>query len=213
MLRMIGLMPVIRNKAFDMVSNGSEFKMWVPPRNKFYVGRNSVVPPGVTGLTALRPQIIYESLLLNEIDDKEDIAVLEPGRETVLDPKTRKQVEQPDYRLDVVRRTESGWYLARKIYFSRVDLRPSRQRIYDKNGAVVSENRFDDWKQYGDVWFPTVIRISRPQDEYDITIGIVKLTVNGPLTDQQFTLEQPAGAQLVPISGAAAPSAGFRSIR
>ena len=32
MLRMIGLLPIVRNRAFDMVSDGKEFKLWIPPR-------------------------------------------------------------------------------------------------------------------------------------------------------------------------------------
>ena len=42
MLRMIGLMPIVRNKAFDMVSDGQDFKLWIPPKNRFVVGRNDV---------------------------------------------------------------------------------------------------------------------------------------------------------------------------
>src|SRR5581483_9903735 len=45
MLRMIGLLPVIRNRAFDMVSNGQTFKLSVPPQNKFVVGPNDVTIP------------------------------------------------------------------------------------------------------------------------------------------------------------------------
>ena len=30
MLRMIGLFPIVRNKAFDMVSDGNEFKLSIP---------------------------------------------------------------------------------------------------------------------------------------------------------------------------------------
>src|SRR5215471_6521133 len=44
MLRMIGLMPIVRNKAFDMVSDGKEFKVWIPPKNKFVIGRNDLPP-------------------------------------------------------------------------------------------------------------------------------------------------------------------------
>lgn len=33
MLRMIGLMPIVRNRAFDMVSDGRQFKLWIPPKN------------------------------------------------------------------------------------------------------------------------------------------------------------------------------------
>src|SRR5574337_1616880 len=43
MLRMIGLLPVVRNKAFDMVSDGREFKLWIPTKNKFVVGDNNVI--------------------------------------------------------------------------------------------------------------------------------------------------------------------------
>ena len=42
MLRMIGLYPIVRNKAFDMVSDGDEFKLSVPATNKFYIGHNQV---------------------------------------------------------------------------------------------------------------------------------------------------------------------------
>src|ERR1022692_1586273 len=38
MLRMKGLLPVVRNTAFDMVSDGKEFKLWIPPKNKFVFG-------------------------------------------------------------------------------------------------------------------------------------------------------------------------------
>src|SRR5271165_5936610 len=41
MLRMKGLLPVVRNTAFDMVSDGQEFKLWIPPKNKFVVGLNN----------------------------------------------------------------------------------------------------------------------------------------------------------------------------
>src|SRR5438105_13505111 len=45
MLRMIGLMPIVRNKAFDMVSDGHEFKLWIPAKNRFIFGHNELVRP------------------------------------------------------------------------------------------------------------------------------------------------------------------------
>jgi hypothetical protein len=38
MLRMIGLLPIVRNRAFDMVSDGRDFKLWIPPKNRFVDG-------------------------------------------------------------------------------------------------------------------------------------------------------------------------------
>ena len=45
--------------------------------------------------------------------------------------------------------------------------------------------------------FPSQIEIWRPQEEYDITITIVKLQLNEPLPDDKFALAQPPGAQVV----------------
>jgi outer membrane lipoprotein-sorting protein len=201
MLRMIGLMPVVRTRAFDMVSNGREFKLSIPPKSKFYVGNNNQVAPGATGLTALRPQIIYDALLLNDIRPVDDIAVLEAGNQNVEDPKTKKNVLQPEYRLVVVHRGSQGWYLERKIYFNRVDLRPRRQVVYDDQGNISSDIRYGEWKQYGNIWFPSVIQINRPVEEYEITIGFVKLVFNEALTDQQFALVQPPGSQVIIVNG------------
>ena len=98
MLRMKGLLPVVRNTAFDMVSNGQEFKVWIPPRNKFVVGANNAdnYQPNKR-LENMRPQYIYDALLLPAIGPDE-IAVLENGYETVLDSK-KHRVEQPNYLL------------------------------------------------------------------------------------------------------------------
>src|ERR1043165_3660611 len=118
MLRMIGLFPIVRNRAFDMVSNGATFKLWVPPKNRFIIGRNDVIKASSTQpLENLRPQHIYDALLLRAIEANNEIAVLEQSNETVVDPKTRKEALQPDYIVDVIRKSDQGWYLSRKIHF------------------------------------------------------------------------------------------------
>ena len=201
-LRMIGLFPIVRNRAFDMVSNGDTFKLWLPPKNKFYIGRNDVIKANSTQpLENLRPQHILDALLLRQIDPQNEIAVLEQGNETVSDPKTKKDVLQPDYVIDVIRKSEKGWYLSRKIYFSRTDLQPHRQVVYDKNGNVATDASYEDFKDYNGVQFPTIIHIFRPQEEYAVTLTMEKLTMNQPLTDEQFALAQPPGSQLVRMDG------------
>src|SRR5208337_1086571 len=95
MLRMKGLLPVVRNTAFDMVSDGQEFKVWIPPRNKFVVGSNNAdnYQPDKR-LENMRPQYIYDALLMPEIGpDEIEKAVLEKGYETVLDSR-KHRVEQ-----------------------------------------------------------------------------------------------------------------------
>ncbi len=197
MLRMIGLMPIVRNRAFDMVSDGKEFKLWIPSKNRFVIGRNdaATVNPKQP-LESIRPQDLYEAILIREIDPENEIAVLENGYETVLDSR-RHRVEQPDYEILVVRKGKQGWYLSRKIIFSRTDLQPHRQFIYDENGQIVTDVRYGEYKDYDGIKFPTQIEIERPLEEYDITLNIIKLELNKPITDDQFALQQPAGAEVV----------------
>ena len=199
MLRMIGLLPIVRNRAFDMVSNGQTFELSIPPKNRFIVGRNDVNTHSTNQpLENLRPQHILDALLLHEIDPNDEIAVLENSYETVPDPKKKnKELQQPDYVITVIHRGDAGWYLARKIVFSRVDLEPHEQIIYDKNGYTASDVKYGNFSKHEGMDFPNQIDIWRPQEEYSIDLTVQKLTLNQPLTDEQFTLQTPAGAQVV----------------
>lgn len=196
MLRMIGLMPIVRNRAFDMVSDGEQFKLWIPPKNKFVIGRNDVVQPSSQALENLRPQVIYDALLLHPIDQEHEIAVMQNDFENVTDNKGHR-VEQPDYEIDVIRKGEAGWFLSRKLIFSRTDLLPHRQLIYNEKGDLVTDAKYEEIRNYNGVDFPSVIEIWRPREEYSITLKVLKLDLNQPLTDEQFALQKPPGADLV----------------
>ncbi|MFZ0806211.1 MAG: DUF4292 domain-containing protein [Candidatus Sulfotelmatobacter sp.] len=212
MLHMIGLLPIVRTTAFDMVSDGKQFELWIPPKNRFVIGQNhgpaqnypeaselSGKNPTQTAtqtLENLRPQNIYDALLIPPIDSDNEIAVVENGYETLHDAKGHR-VLQEDYELVVIRKFDKGWGLSRKIIFSRLDLNPRRQYVYDEDGKLATDARYAEYKEYNGVNFPSRIEIWRPQEEYDITLNMLKVDINQPLTDQQFTLEQPAGAEIV----------------
>jgi outer membrane lipoprotein-sorting protein len=196
MLRMIGLMPIVRNRAFDMVSDGREFKLWIPVKNRFVVGRNDVETHSVAQpLENLRPQHIYDALLLRHIDPQAEIAVMESETRSTTDSKGHK-VLRADYILDVVRTGEHP-FLSRKIVFSRTDLLPHRQLLYDPEGNLVTSASYADYREDNGVNFPWQIEIVRPQEEYDITLTMVKLELNQPIPDDKFVLEQPPGVEVV----------------
>jgi hypothetical protein len=210
MLHMIGLLPIVRTTAFDMVSDGRQFRLWIPPKNRFVVGsseaqeRNPEHP-----MENMRPQNIFDALLIRPIMPPE-IAVRENGQEILHDAKGHR-VLQEDYELIVFRKKgENEGVLTRKIVFSRVDLLPHRQYLYDEQGNLVTDARYADYKTYNGVAYPSRIEIFRPQEEYDITLNVLKLEINKPLKNEQFTLEQPPGADVVhldkpPSSAAQAP--------
>src|ERR1700752_2445772 len=196
-LHMIGLMPFVRTTAFDMVSDGQDFKLWIPPKNKFVIGQNRVATPSSDQpMENIRPQNIYEALLIRRIDPDSEIAVLENGYETLHDAKGHR-VLQEDYELTVIKKSGDGWILARKIIFGRIDLKPRRQYIYSDDGNVATDARYAEYKDFGGFNFPSRIEIYRPQEEYDITLNLLKVDINTPLKDDQFVLEQPPGAQVV----------------
>ncbi len=196
MLRMKGLMPVVRNTAFDMVSDGKDFKLWIPPTNKFVMGANDAPYQPDKRMENMRPQYIYDALLIPEVTGPDEIPFLENGYETVLDSK-KHRVDQPDYRLAVLHKGPDGWYLSRRIEFSRTDLLPYGQLIYDQEGNVATQAHYRNYKDWDGTNFPTTVQIERPREGYDIALNIIKLDVNKPLTDDQFALEQPVGAEVV----------------
>jgi hypothetical protein len=210
MLHMIGLLPIVRTTAFDMVSNGEDFKLWIPPKNRFVLGRNEVQTHNADQpMESIRPQDIYDALLIRPIDPEREIAVLENSYEILHDSKGHR-VLQEDYELIVIRKKgQNEGVLSRKIVFSRTDLQPHRQYIYDEQGNLATDARYADYKDYDGVNFPSRIEIARPQEEYDIKLNMLKLEINKPLRDDQFALEQPPGAEVVhldkPQSSAAVP--------
>ncbi len=207
MLRMIGLLPVVRTRAFDMVSNGQTFEVSIPPKNRFIIGRNNVITHSSQPLENLRPQYILDALLVREIDTASEIAVLENSYETVADAKKKKEVQEPDYVIIVLRRGDAGWYLSRKIIFSRLDLEPHQQIVYE-HGYIASDVHYSNFSDHDGIDFPSQINIWRPQEEHAINLTVEKLTINQPLADEQFVLQQPEGAQVVHLD---APNSGRNS--
>lgn len=205
-LRMIGLFPILRNTAFDMVSNGEEFRLSIPAKNRFVVGANQIERPSNKPFENLRPQHIFDALFLQEIDPREEIVFVEGGTEIVRDPVTKKDAEEPTYVVSILRREAEAWKISRKIVFSRADLLPHRQIVFDRYSNVATEASYEQFTEYEGLTFPSAIRIWRPQEEYAIQLFIVKLKLNQPLSDSQFVLEQPAGSELQRLDAPSVPA-------
>ena len=98
----------------------------------------------------------------------------------------------------MVRRKENSQQLIpqRVIHFSRQDLRPIEEDIYDGQGTIQTQAIYGPYQQFGGVSYPASISIKRPLEEYQIVITIEKLTVNQKLADDQFELKIPEGTQV-----------------
>jgi hypothetical protein len=203
MLRVLGQLPVLRTRAFDMASDGKTFKLLIPPRNKAIEGSNTVVKKSANPLENLRPSVFFDSLLLRRIEPTE-LVFLTTETRTTRDPKGKQLLAQPDYDLYVVHTKDEGQAVvpihqlipARVIHFSRVDLLPYEEDIYDKDGAIETQVIYGPYQKFGTTRFPGSITIKRPLEQYQIVLTIQKLQLNQPLTDDQFELKIPDGVQM-----------------
>jgi hypothetical protein len=125
----------------------------------------------------MRPQYIYDALLMPEMGPGRDCGA---GQWLMKPSSIRRSIgsNSPIMQLAVIRKgPRAGIYRAR-IEFSRTDLLPYRQRIYDQQGNVATEAHYQDYKDYDGTHFPSTIQIERPRENYDITLNIVKLEIN-----------------------------------
>ena len=197
-IRLIGLYPLVRNKAFDMVSTGADFKLYVPARNRFLVGRNEIDLPSENKLENLRPQHFLEAMLVRPIDVDTDKLLLENFTDE----------DNAFYIVQVVHQNGNGQLqLARTIWFNRYNLLLARQLIFDPNGNILTDARYTEWKAFDNVAFPKHIEINRPRDEYAVVIDVVKMDINKRVSQDKFVLEQPEGSTLQVVGPNALPPA------
>jgi outer membrane lipoprotein-sorting protein len=185
-IRIIGLYPVVRNKLFDMVSNGADFKLYLTSRNRFIEGPNSIERPSANKLENLRPQHFLDALLVRPVA---------AGDKVLFENFTDE--DNAFYVLHTIRETPQGQLqLLRSIWFGRLDLLIARQLIFDDAGNILTDARYAQWKAYDNIAFPKHIEINRPRDEYAVVVDIVKMDINHGLSDDKFVLEQPEGTTL-----------------
>src|SRR5690349_13778902 len=81
-VRMVGQAPVIGKTIFDMASDGNEFHVWLPTKNKFLVGEVALERTSEKPLENLRPQHLLDALLWQEIRKEETVLLEEFNDET-----------------------------------------------------------------------------------------------------------------------------------
>jgi outer membrane lipoprotein-sorting protein len=206
MLRVLIKVPVILTTAVDLASDGTDFKLLIPSKSRVIEGKNSVGKRSPTPLENLRPSVFVDSVLIHDISPDQIVSVIHESS-TTLDVKTKRLIELPQYDLTVMSGAPpvSDKDIAkvaeplRVIRFSRVDLLPVEQDIYNSEGDLETQVLYGPYKDFDGTKFPVTIDISRPLDEYRIRLSVEKLLVNQPLPDKQFELTIPAGTKVQTI--------------
>jgi Domain of unknown function (DUF4292) len=203
MLRVLGLVPVLRTYAFDLASDGSNFTLLIPPKSRAIEGTNAVGKPSSNAFENLRPAVFIQSILIHSIAP-DRIVSLTNSSKIDLDAKNKQLIETPEYDLTVLNpgHADPGAGLAqvakptRVIHFSRVDLMPTEQDIYNNDGDLETQVLYGPYQTFSGQSFPSTITIIRPLDEYKIVLTVNKVTFNQELTDEQFQSKVPANYKI-----------------
>jgi len=188
MIRMQGQAPVVRTDIFDMVSTGEEFRLYIPPVQKFIVGKTAFSRPSKNSLENLRPQHILEALLVPELDESHEKWLLEESQEG----------GHRYYVVLIVEAAEGGELrLKRRAWFDRADLQLARMQFYEAQGLYVEDVRYSEYQDFQGVNYPSHIELVRPIEDYRLAITILKATFNQPIDADKFVLKQPPDTQTI----------------
>jgi len=198
-VRMVGQAPVINKTIYAMASDGKEFRVWLPTKNKFLTGEVALERNSEKPLENLRPQHLLDALLWPEIR-KEETALLEEFND-----------ENARYYVLTVLRGGYRTEIYRKIWFDRADLSVVRLQAFGPKGALLSDVRYSDWQPLtdpppapnGPQSYPRTLRIDRPHDDYRLDLQVLKIEFNAELPAERFQLAQPANSELVRVTAAA----------
>jgi outer membrane lipoprotein-sorting protein len=193
LVRVIGQAPVVRKDVFDMVSDGTTFRIFIPSKKKFLVGSDTLERPAKKPIENLRPQHLLDALFWPAI----------PSHEPVL----FEEADEPPQRfyvLTVVEAKRYGLEIARRIWFDRADLSVARIEIFAPEGRLVSDIRYGDWQPAEKLSFPRRILLRRPHDDYELEIDVQRIELNAPIPRDRFELAQPPGTELVRLGEGAA---------
>lgn len=191
-IRLIGQAPVVRKNIFDMVANEKEFRISVPPKNKFIVGPTALNRRSDKPIENLRPQHLFEALFLEA-----------PSGEVFLEE--NEWAGRRYYGVsEVAPAAEGGTRIQRRWWFERTALELVRVQRFGPAGELLTDVHYGKWQETEGIRYPHEIELLRPHDDYRLKLLVEEVQFNQPLGPEKFQLEQPAGFELVRLTEKAA---------
>jgi hypothetical protein len=188
-IRIIAQAPVVRTTVMDMVSNGTDFRLFLGQKNLFVEGSNSAPATSKNKIENLRPAAFLSSML-----------IMPPTAEEVPVMTDLTDEDNALYAILFIHKLPDGGLRAsRQIWYDRLDLSMVRQMVYDDQANIVSDTKYNSWKVYDGVSFPAHIDIQRPIDGYGVVMDVEEMQMNKAISDDKFVLPQPAGSTLQQI--------------
>ncbi len=184
--------PLALATVFDMVSDGRQYRVSIPVKNKFIIADSRAPTNEKNPILNLRPQHIVSALFV-------DITAY------LSDPQMRSTLEETTegrrrfYVFSFINITGRDAEMVEKLWIDRSNLQVTRKQLFRPDGKVDTDVEYSEYSSQGDVAFPQIILIQRPIDDYALKMVFQKTTINDPFAAEAFNLERPAGSELVQL--------------
>jgi outer membrane lipoprotein-sorting protein len=197
MMRVLGQVPVLGTRMFDMASDGDNFTLFIPSKNKAVKGANTLKKKSANQIENMRPGFFFDAMVVRGLDPNDLYSVVS-DTETVEDDVRKHLFTVPEYILGISRSKPGTQQLTpvRVVVFHRDDLLPYQQDLFDSEGNLETEVDYADYRDFDSVKYPTTITIKRPLEEYQLVLTVESVQQNTPLTDDQFQIKIPEGTPI-----------------
>jgi outer membrane lipoprotein-sorting protein len=184
-------------RAFDMISDGKNFSLYIPPKNMAIKGLTAVSKKSANQMENLRPGFFFDAMVVRGLQP-DDLYGVVADTETAEDTARKHLFTVPEYVLSISRSKPGTHRLTpvRVITFHRDDLMPSQQDLYDSEGNLETIVDYANYQDFDSVRFPATIIIKRPLEEYQIVLTVESVNENVTLTDDQFHFKIPEGTKI-----------------
>ncbi|MGA7342320.1 MAG: hypothetical protein WBE72_24700 [Terracidiphilus sp.] len=197
MLRVYGRAPVVGIPLFDMASDGKTFTLYIPSEKEAIKGSNSLHKKSANQMENMRPGFFFDAMAVRGLEPDELYSVTADS-ETVEDPTRKHLLFTPEYILSIMRQKPGSRQLTpvRILTFTRDDLLPYEQDVYDKEGNLETQAFYVGYRDFGSITYPSTITIERPLEAYQIVLTVLSVTENQTLKDDQFVVKVPEGTAI-----------------
>jgi hypothetical protein len=197
LLRVLGQVPVVGTRMFDMASDGKNFSLFIPSKNMAVKGLNTINKKSANQMENLRPGFFLDAIVVRGLEPNDLYSVVADS-ETVEDKARKHLFTVPEYVLSISRPKPGTHELTpvRVITFHRDDLLPYQQDLYDSNGNLETVVDYANYTDFDSVRFPSTIVIKRPLEDYQFVLTVESVKENMTLTDDQFQIKIPEGTKV-----------------
>ncbi len=189
--------------AFDMSSDGVEFRLSVPAQGKFYHGPNDGRIEGAEDnpLLQLRPHHVLQALFVDVREYLQDARVVRSFAEV-------SEGRRRFYVFSFIDAAGPDGRLLERIWIDRRNLEVARKQLFADDGILELQVDYDGHGTIDGAAFPRSVAIERPVEGASLEIEFLETALDEDIAQALFVLPYPSGAESIRVGEAAAGPAG-----